>query len=151
MSFTVQNYVDHVFALARAFNVRVVMKLDLSPDAAGAGIINNNIDRKFILIAPIIDETTYAVALHELGHCVHPTGMLYTEMSNRMKTTNKYDTLRDVRLQLEEERAAWEWAEHYALEWTVAMEQVKKISVEAYAKTTEYFLGRSTLPHRRKP
>lgn len=87
-----------------------------------------------IKIAPVTGETTYAVALHELGHCLSPMGMLRSEMSKDMRSMNRLTTKRDVALQLEEERAAWDWAEHYALEWTPAMQAVKKMCLGAYER-----------------
>jgi hypothetical protein len=86
-----------------------------------------------IRIAPVTDATSYAVALHELGHCVHPTGRVNDSQGSRtMRTTNNVGTLADMRFQLLEEHSAWEWAEAMSLEWTPEMQTVKDEALASY-------------------
>jgi hypothetical protein len=156
-------YAQHVAELAAAFGVKVQVFETMPPDAAGAGWRvrvcescgqRNALKRPgtvrcgkckaplgtvdtvhAIMIAPVIDETTYAVALHELGHPCSAFGMInHVEGSSAMRRENRCDTLRDVRLQLEEERAAWAWAQHYALEWTPAMTFVMREALATYER-----------------
>lgn len=124
-------YAQHVSELAKAFKVHLTIVTDEAPHAAAAGFLLKDKHlplhkrRRLVKITPVIDETTYAAALHELGHCLHPLGMMDVGMEIK--------TLKDMRLKLDEEHAAWEWAQHYALEWTPAMEAVKRHSFESYA------------------
>jgi hypothetical protein len=128
-------YAQHVTDLAHAFEVRLFVHRRMSPSGAGAGFVTiGGIETlvKRIDIAPVTDEATYAVALHELGHCLHPLGMLHTQGSKMMRRFNQLATFRDVRLKLESERAAWEWAHHYALEWTDTMAYVERVGLQSY-------------------
>lgn len=130
----VAKYARHIQELAAAFRVLVQVQ-DMDPGDAGAGHLRDNPAQKCIRIAPVTDETTYAVALHELGHCLHPLGQIKTvEGSQTMRMTHRIATLRDVRLQLTEEEAAWEWAHHYALEWTEVMTRVERMAIETYRR-----------------
>lgn len=122
----------HIDELCRAFDIHLSVRANMPPDAAGAGVVRGS-TRRAILIAPVIDESTYAAALHEIGHCVAPMGMITAEHGSlTMRTHNVVSTLRDMRLQLEEEMAAWEWARHYAIEWTELMTAVERMSLNSY-------------------
>lgn len=128
-------YARHIRALCRAFGVRLRIERGMNPTAAGAGfatIAGVKTMTPAIIIAPVIDETTYAVALHELGHCLSPTGMLHDQGSRGWRKTNQLMCKRDVRLKMLEEQSAWEWAHHYALEWTDAMTFVEQLSLNSY-------------------
>jgi hypothetical protein len=98
----------HARDLAKAFNARLIESDQLKPDEAlGLGHL------RVALVATIVDESTYAVALHELGHLASPTGIVrHVVQGERMNI---------LRI---EEAAAWAWARHYALIWTPLMEQV---------------------------
>lgn len=131
----------HVMSLARAFKVRVQFDPSMPVEDAGAGIMTNRatgerfLDRKVVFVREVTSHASYAVALHELGHCVHPNGQLMlTECSPQFRATGRLATLRDVRLKIDEELAAWAWAKANALEWTLEMEQTKRISFASYRK-----------------
>lgn len=124
-------YRQHVQDLAAAFGVRLNINAAMPPHAAGAAQSHAG-THKQIMIVPVIDETTYAVALHELGHCLHPTGMLASQYSSLGRRTGVPQTISDVRMSLLEERSAWEWAHQYALEWTEPMTFVERISLASY-------------------
>jgi hypothetical protein len=104
----------HVFDLARAFDVRVIEVPGLPPDRAGA-----NPEKRAIVIGTIVDETTYAVALHELGHVLSPTGAVF-------------DPAQDLELLREE--SAWAWARHHALDWSPAMDHVAQWAFGTYER-----------------
>lgn len=126
-------FARHIEDLCRAFDVRMTVVPGLPPDEGGAGHRRHDHSQKCIRIAPVIDDTTYAVALHEIGHCVSPLGMMTeSEGSATMRLTHNCATLRDVRLQLEEEYAAWGWAHYYALEWNDLMTTVETYAVNTY-------------------
>lgn len=146
---TVPVMARHIKDLVRAFDVAVNVVPQLPPECAGAGELIevcghevNPTGRKGIMIAPVSDECRYAVALHEIGHCVDPMGMLTLEKSEHWRKTGQPSTLRDLSLQLEEERAAWRWARRMALDWTIAMEQVMTIGLSSYVNKVRRITGR---------
>lgn len=125
----------HIEELCRAFGVVLNVVPGLPPDAGGAGYMVGDTSRLAIQVAPVIDDSTYAVALHELGHCLSPLGMInHIHGSSTMRRTHRCSTLRDVRLQLDEECAAWDWARHYALEWTDLMTMVERYALMSYRR-----------------
>lgn len=135
---------QHVRDLCRAFNVELVVKKKMAPHEAHTGRIRlpmGVVD--FICIAPVTEEATYAVALHELGHRLSPLGSMKTHQGSlAFRQTGRFSTRRDVLLEVEEETAAWEWAEHYALEWTPVMDYVKNISLGSYRAVAQRIIGR---------
>jgi hypothetical protein len=106
---------QHVLDLARAFDVRVCETTEIPHHGAAASVRD-----RAILCTPITDESLYAVALHELGHVLAPSGSLPGVDGH------------PARVQMLEEQAAWEWARHYALEWTPLMEQVAAYALSTY-------------------
>jgi hypothetical protein len=68
---------------------------------------------KRIRIRPVKSSITYAVALHELGHCA--IGRISPRVGR-----------------LSEEGAAWKWAMHNANDWTDAMDDKMIKSLESY-------------------
>jgi len=107
----------HAVDLAKAFNVRLIESTQLQPEEA-VGLSRLRV----ALVSTIIDETTYAVALHEMGHLASPTGVL------RHASTGDLGNLMRA-----EEDAAWTWARHYALEWTPVMDAVARWAEATYA------------------
>jgi hypothetical protein len=136
----------HVTDLAAAFNVQLQVSRNLHPSDAGAGCLNPGAPveqrRFFVRIAPVVCDATYAIALHELGHCLSPFGIVTLDhASPTYRATKQPTTLRDVQLQLEEEHAAWDWAHHYALgqEWTAGMASVEKHALETYYRSARAY------------
>ena len=107
------DYRAHAHALAKAFGVELLegSELQSAPEAAFAVPAYRT-----VVIAPITDESTYAIALHELGHLVSPWGTLHGSAN----------------LSREAEDAAWAWAKHYALDWTPFMEKVATWARSSY-------------------
>ena len=139
-------YAAHITALAAAFKVHLNIRTNMRPDEAGAGInladrnLPRDQQRLMIMICPVRDETTYAVALHELGHCLHALGSINNqEGSPTMRLTRQIATMRDARLLIDAEAAAWEWAHHYALEWTDAMTAIEVFSRNSYLVTARRY------------
>ena len=131
----------HITELASAFGVALVIDTANHMETSAAGI-ERHTKQRMVKIAPVADDCSYAVALHELGHCLHPLGMLHHEMSQSYQLTKRPATTRDVKLQLEAERAAWEWAHHYALEWTVGMDAVERFALGSYETHARRILGK---------
>ena len=98
----------HAHDIAQAFDVRLVECAALQPHEAFA-----HPRLRAAFVGTIVDETTYAVALHEVGHLASPTGVLRTVVDGDTRN-----------LSLDEEDAAWHWARHYALVWTPVMDAV---------------------------
>jgi len=115
----------HARELAAAFNV-VFVEMNIVPENASAKVGDIGGYVGAVKCGKIVDDTTYAVALHEIGHCVAACGGLPVE---RRDASSESATLR---VKLIEERAAWEWAEYYACDWTPAMEQVKQWALSTY-------------------
>lgn len=138
-------YAKHVQDLADAFHIALLIAPELPPHAAAAGpvafvLADETIHVNAVIIAPVIDESTYAVALHELGHHLAPLGRVASlEGSLSMRMHKQPATLRDVRLQLLEERSAWEWAHHYALEWTPLMDYVESLGIASYVNNAKRY------------
>ena len=126
---------QHARSLSRAFHVRLIEDTGLARHEAMAIPVDRLPPSKrgaladwsgAVLCHPIEDETGYAVALHEIGHVLAPLGSLVHE---RMRASSAVE---EHTLKLMQEEAAWEWAEHYALDWTTAMEQVKQFGLSSY-------------------
>jgi len=105
---------EHVQQLADAFEVRLIISPLLKPEEAMAIPAH-----RLVLAAPIHEDLGYAVVLHELGHLASPTGALQ-------------GVTRTPRVLLTEEEAAWNWARHYALDWTASMEGLARWAMSTY-------------------
>lgn len=118
----------HVHELAIAFGI-VLREVEI----VGFGVAASRLGH--VTVGPVTDEVSYAIALHELGHCLHPLGHVHRlEGTLDFRTTGQVSSLRDVRLRLVAERAAWEWARQYATEWTEVMAFVERESLATYIK-----------------
>lgn len=106
--------VRHARELAAAFEILLIEVVGLPPEDAAA-----NTTERAVVAAPIIDETTYAVVLHEIGHILAPLGSLAHQRQRATSIEQAH------RLRLEAEDAAWAWAKHYALDWTPAMDALR--------------------------
>lgn len=133
---TLKELVDHVHQLCGAFDIELRVSNIGKSDAAA--LTMGFFDRKtkelekvkrIVVIAPIEDEAMYAVALHELGHLIHPSGTL--QSFDRKKE--------DFGLKITEETCAWEWAHDHALDWTPAMEQVRAIALGRYKENDQQY------------
>jgi len=137
----------HVVDLCDAFGVGLEIDKQLAPDGARAMTQSYQPDAaKKVRVHPIIDETTYCVALHEIGHCVSPTGMMFFEWSLSMRLFRQPTSVRDIRIALEMEDAAWMWAKHYALEWTPLMQNTAAMCLATYTREARRVLGTGGLP-----
>jgi hypothetical protein len=136
--YTAQDYRKHVLQLANAFHVSIREDPRRRPDQAAAGFLGQDAllpwdqRRRCAVFRPVKDESSYAVAMHELGHAVAPNGMLEYERNPREMT------LRDFRLQLHCEEVAWDWAIHQALHWTPLMDAVRQMCLGFYDDHVHY-------------
>jgi hypothetical protein len=142
---TVVQYVEHAYALAHAFHVQLVLARDVDPGKAGADVRAKSkkqpVEVKTVYAKTITDDTSYIVVLHEMGHCCAPLGALQHQLNLTAPGANSTwdDAFRYLDVQIESEEAAWTWARHYALEWTVGMEQVEQQAMGTYLNARERF------------
>jgi len=123
-------YAEHARELAAAFHVDL-FETDQPPETAQAAQLalkpGHEPIAKAVFVHEIHDETTYIVALHELGHCLAPLGTM--PLAKQGLTP---DAVQFWDVTLAEEEAAWDWAQHYALEWTGPMQGVKDWAIKTY-------------------
>lgn len=112
---------NHARELAAAFQIDLIETSALPPEQASADPID-----RIVYTSPLIDETIYAVALHELGHILSPLGSLHDARRTATTRTSAHN------LTVTEEEAAWAWAEHHALVWTPAMQAVREWATKTY-------------------
>ena len=118
---------DHAFRVAHAFGITIIEV----PIGATARTLVAYIPTRSIITSPIINESTYAAALHEMGHLEHPNGAIVAEILLAQKL---HQTLRANRLSLYREECAWEWAQNIACRWSAMMEAVKDYGLASYRK-----------------
>jgi hypothetical protein len=122
--FSADTLTRHAREVAGAFGIQLVLDPSLKPEDAGAAVRPDCPAGSIVIAAPIVDETTYAVVLHELGHILHPGGVVRSAA-----------TAKSLGLKQHEEEAAWSWARHNALEWTAVMETVATWALSTYYPT----------------
>jgi hypothetical protein len=117
---------EHLAGLARQHGIGLNVVKDMPPERAYAlrAGFAGMAPVRIVTIAPVMDETTYAVALHEMGHTVAKNGVFGPCELCR--------SVSDVSKKILAEQSAWEWAKQNALDWTVAMEQNKQMSLHQY-------------------
>jgi len=108
---------EHAHHLALAFQKRLIEVPHMKPEEACALI---GLDT--VYCAPITERLTYAIALHELGHLIAPSGALRVA-----GVSGNLDNLRR-----DEEDAAWAWARQHALEWTADMDALAQWAEGTY-------------------
>ena len=140
---TVENLRAHADELAKAFNIGVVYDKALPPDVAMALVFAPpdplshwfGMREKMVAAPPIVDETSYAVVVHELGHHLAPNG--YTAIKQPGPGRHPRETFEWAAAKLAAEEAAWDWARYYIEQvfmWTVAMEQTRQYAFNTYLK-----------------
>ncbi len=88
---------------------------------------------KVVHVFPIDDETSYAVAMHEIGHQVAPNG--FCLLKRPKEGCHPRVVFEYLAAKLVCEEAAWEWAQYYIEQvfmWTAAMEMVKQYGLNTY-------------------
>lgn len=80
---------------------------------------------RMVMCYPVMDETTYMIAMHELGHLIAPGGTGPDDFSSQMKFV-------DGKMQRED--IAWGWARTHALVWTDVMERWADWARETYRR-----------------
>lgn len=116
MAMTPKQMTDHVLELAEKHDVRIVfLPMDLGHSVANA-------TAREVYVPPITDGAVYAAVLHELGHVVHPRGVLQLRQGAPIEVV------------LREERNAWAWARYMAKEWTPLMEESERHAMSTYLR-----------------
>lgn len=114
---------QHVKDLAAAFNVEI-RRTNVPQNAQS---IRRRDGRRIVVIPEVVCEETYAISMHELGHACAPNGSIRALMADPLAAF-------DYKLVVEEERAAWEWAEHQALIWNDVTQRVKSEALNTYLR-----------------
>lgn len=123
---TVEELANHARQLAYAFRIEVAeYPRDFLPPEVAMSHAGHS-----IFIQEIYNHANYAIALHELGHCCAPSGFFTPQQLGVKEKTAKH--------RLIEEEAAWEWAQHHALDWTVEMQAVHDYAIETYHTGVRY-------------
>lgn len=123
----------HVFQLAAAFDVDLILCDQLQPQEAAA-LTRRHDGRCGVVAREVTDETSYVVVLHEMGHHLSPLGKLRDALKVDVPgpSSSVQERHRYIKLMLDEELAAWEWAKYNALFWSAAMEQVYQYALNTY-------------------
>lgn len=145
MEMNVVNMRQHVEQLSKAFDIGMVFDDTLTREKAAALRVNKNritefdrwagIREKMVHTRPIMEETSYAVAMHEIGHHLAPNG--YCLLTRPPMGCHPRKVFEWAAAKLVAEEAAWEWAQYYIEQrfyWTPAMEQVKQYAFETYLR-----------------
>lgn len=105
------DYAKHVAKLAKANRVKVVFVSDFY-DCAGW------IAERKVYILPVIDERTYAIAMHELGHVLGPMQAYHSGIGK--------GTFADAEI------GAWLWAKANTQFWMTGMQKTLKKCLQSY-------------------
>jgi len=140
------SYEAHIAELARTGRVLIDVRPELPPHGGVARVLTVGADAipvRGVQIHPVIDETTYCVALHELGHWCAVGGMVVTPAG-----------LTPFQMQchkMDQEDAAWQWARANAMEWTPPMEAVYVWARETYRRAVVEKYKEQLPPKRGRP
>jgi hypothetical protein len=126
-SATIEELAEHASSLASAFGIVVINDVTMLDSHAITSTPNNPHKVAHVHIASVTTEAAYATALHEYGHSQAAWGLLRTSIPST-------GIVQHMRVRLEEERAAWEWAEYYALVWTDEMRRTRVIAQGSYER-----------------
>lgn len=150
MDKTLLELTQHIRDLCAAFNILHVedpkIKIEES-NAIPARIVrtedtihlNGKIGR--VVTGLITTDVAYCIALHEIGHIVHPSGSIRDRsdhMHNPLTESDPAFLLRAVNMKIMEEESAWEWARKHALQWTIGMEQCSILALKSYYDERSY-------------
>src|SRR5438270_742454 len=128
MEVTHTDLLRHVIYLAVEHKVAVIMDQRLT-NRGHAAMDTEGTIRSHVRIPIVVNESSYAIALHELGHLLTSDGHL---RMHEKEAFTSHLTLRELFMMLQEEHAAWSWAKRHALVWTDEMKHVEKRGIESY-------------------
>ncbi len=131
----------HVFQLSAAFSVDLILLEEIPPEEAVA--LTSRSGRCGVVAREVTDETSYVVVLHEMGHHLSPLGKLRQALKVVPPGPGSpiQERHRWIKLMLDEELAAWEWAKHNALFWSAGMEQVFQYALNTYIAEEKRIAG----------
>jgi hypothetical protein len=137
----------HIEQLAQQYRFTVNEYSTINIEKIRADLANRTIDT-----IPVDTEIGYAVALHEIGHMVHPPAnsrsAIQKFMLANMPTLENLFVL--FGLELAAERAAWAWARAHALVWTTTMIAVEVMATNTYVET-HHAWTRALYEHTKEP
>lgn len=141
---------DHIDTLAKELGATLHYDVEMGHGSADPKTLE-------VHVAPITDEQTYSVALHELGH-IADRGPYLAEynaiavdvskaLSHAILTTGELPPDRDAqvfqnrlkKMKLKSEIRAWRWARARALAWTPGMDRPVQYGLASYAQQMNRF------------
>ena len=148
MEMTLANLRWHVATMAKRFDIAVIERTDLERHEAFSFRFRDEVARlgipvRSILVRRIDDESSYAVAMHEMGHHLAPNGYGPGLDEEPKPGCHPRERFEYYQRKLIAEEAAWEWARYYIEQvfiWTAAMEQTKEYGLSSYREARR--LGR---------
>lgn len=125
-------YCVHLSALCVVHGVRLLIDVTMPREHCYC-----ETSSRVVVTPPVDDETQYAAVLHEFGHLCH-TNPRPSSLQSHPRT------IQEMRILLEEEDHAWDWArQHAGSEWTTGMEMVYQWARETYRKRLERMVKNS--------
>lgn len=115
----------HVEALAKAAKVHISWQPNLKPDEA-----SGTPEKRLIEVAPITDDVSYLIVLHELGH--YGSGATTLSAGDNKDLFARALGFGNSPRLVAEERAATAWAKAQAKVWTPAMERAAAEALQTY-------------------
>lgn len=128
---TIEQLATHARTIGYAFKIEIVERdipYELSHSNTGIALSAKgkpqitNIVSRAIYVRYMHTEYGYAIAMHELGHALHPNGCLHVRDENNPR----------FGLILLEEEAAYEWAHANSPIWTPEMQRAEEVGMMSY-------------------
>lgn len=134
---------QHVQHLAVRHNIEIIHVPGMTIDQACAQRVQASslglaVQLSFVYTPPVIDETSYSTAMHELGHLIAP---------NACEPNIEAQMAQSMVHKLEQEDRAWAWARENALVWTAEMETDARYARETYRKNLEMAVKMQYIRH----
>lgn len=119
-------YQEHAEQLAKENNIRLLTDDDIPELFAHS----HPLDR-IVEVPRITNAAIYAIALHEMGHCV----CQHDGNSEMMLLSGQGERV------LSHEQEAWQWARDHAMEWTEEMTAMEDMGLSSYRKGKELLMS----------
>lgn len=139
---TPEDMAKHVVEICRAFKIELVIDEAMPMERARAMnwvTLSGRITRRRLVISTITNDCEYAVVLHELGHSLAPDGRGVGPHEHEKRT------LEGQRKVLSAEAEAWHWARLNARDWTLGMEQTRRLSIRRYVNEFQRWFPKEKL------
>lgn len=128
----IEDLAEHVRTIGYAFKIEVKERecsyedshatesFEVNPKT-GKAMFDRSLGRE-LHVRYISSEFGYAVAMHELGHLLHPTGLVHVRDERNL----------NYALIMLEEESAYEWAHANSPIWTPEMQRAEELGMNTY-------------------